>query len=71
MDREETQLHQVKTILSDWAHNKGHDKCWHHPEILKRLCHIIGISTDIDPELPPREEFQQGCKSYEEQLYDA
>ncbi len=62
-------LEEVRAVLQDWASNTGHDKCWHHPEILKRLCQIVGVSVDNDPCLPPREEFQQGCKAYEASLY--
>lgn len=56
-------------VLTKWANLKGHDKCWHHPEVLSELCGIFGIATDNDPCLPSRSEFKEGCRKYQEVMY--
>ncbi len=63
-------LAETRAILSRWAALKGHDKCWHHPEILGELCSLLGVPYDRDdPCLPPRNEFRNGCRAYEAKLY--
>lgn len=60
----------TEELLSAWANLKGHDRCWHHPEILKKLCEIWDITVSNDPCLPTREEFEKGCQKYQNELYN-
>lgn len=56
-------------ILNKWANLEGHDKCWHHPEILTELCNILQIPIKDPPVLPSREAFEDGCRCYADKLY--
>lgn len=60
---------EVKIILKQWADLKGHNKCFHHPEILTKLCVLTNISIQNNPELPSEEEFKQGCEAYRKEIY--
>jgi hypothetical protein len=69
------QIAQARLILQQWADLKGQDLCFHHPEILRRLCATLGVEPPItrdggpDPSLPPRAKFEAGCREYQDQLY--
>lgn len=58
----------VHSELVAWAALSGHDRCWHHPEILERLCAIMDVAVEPTP-LPPRCEFEDGCRKYADELY--
>lgn len=64
-------IEMARRILLRWARLQGHDKCWHHPEILTELCDLFDIDYEKHPpQLPPREEFRNGCIRYEGELYE-
>ena len=60
---------KMQIILETWANLEGHDKCWHHPEILTELCNILQIPIKDPPVLPSREAFESGCRCYADKLY--
>ena len=62
------QRDDVRSELIVWAALSGQDRCWHHPEILERLCAIMGIAVE-PTRLPPRCEFEAGCRKYTSELY--
>jgi hypothetical protein len=59
----------AKTILQDWANKQGHERCHWHPEILQKLADLFGVEPTVEPELPPRAEFEEGCKRYQDEEY--
>lgn len=65
----ENKFRETITILKNWANLKGQDNCWYHPEILKELCDIWNIPINNNSQLPPRNEFEKGCKSYQDKIY--
>ncbi|MDO8509125.1 MAG: hypothetical protein Q7S27_05580 [Nanoarchaeota archaeon] len=60
----------TKNLIQEWVDKKGHNQCWYYPEIFIALGLIHNVDVSKCPELPPREEFSQHCKIYEERLYD-
>jgi hypothetical protein len=64
---------KLKTIndeLTRWIGQQGHDSCWFYPEIFNRLCEILNIPVP-ERNLPPEEEFENGCHRYRKEIYDA
>ena len=61
-------LGMVMSIIKDWASLSGHDRCWHHPEILHEIAAVLGIKVEPTP-LPPRAEFEAGCTKYADVLF--
>jgi hypothetical protein len=68
MNKIEQQHAKAKTVVQEWANKKGHDRCWYYPELFRELAAIFEIAAS-DPCLPPRNEFEQGCRRYQEEVY--
>lgn len=62
------QLEGCKQIVSEWLGKQGHDKCHFYPELFKQLAEVLGLKAP-EAELPPRAEFEAGCKRYQDELY--
>ncbi len=62
-------LEQVKQILQQSIEKQGHERCWYHPDLFQKLIDLLEIKTAKNPCLPPRKEFEQGCKRYQEEQY--
>lgn len=62
------QLFRIKQAIKKWIDKQGHDKCWYYPEIFKEISDILEIKTDKNIEIP-EEEFELGCKNYQDELY--
>ena len=60
---------QTKAILQECANRQGHHKCWWNPEVLKSLMDLHHIKPTVEPNLPSREEFAEGCEAYAGDLY--
>lgn len=54
--------------LYEWADKTGHDRCFWHPDILESLCKILNIPV-VSTKLPPRCEFEEGCRKYQDEIY--
>ena len=62
-------LSLLEAELRSWASLTGQDLCWHHPEILQKLCKISDIKCEKGKCLPSKESFALGCQTYMEGLY--
>jgi hypothetical protein len=62
-------LEVVREILTEWAKLDGHDRCWFHPELLSRLCQVVGVPVIEKPIRMTRQEFQCGCLAYQDDLF--
>ena len=60
---------KCRNALKDWVGKQGHDRCWYYPEIFNRLCDILGVKASDHRNLPPRAEFEQGCRRYQNEEY--
>lgn len=63
-------LEQAKIVLQEWLDKQGHDRCWYYPEIFSKLVDILEVKATKDPSLPPRKEFEEGCKKYQQEQYE-
>lgn len=60
---------QVKEVIQEWVDKQGHDRCWYYPELFMKLAELCEITPTTLPSLPPREEFERGCKRYQEKEF--
>lgn len=64
------QNERAKAILQEWIDQQGHERCWYYPDLFNRLIKVYGIETTKEPNLPPRCEFEEGCRRYQEEEYE-
>ena len=62
-------LREVKRIVEECVNKQGPERCWYHPDLFMRLIEVLQIKGVKESCLPPREEFEQGCKKYQEEQY--
>lgn len=66
----EGQLAQVRGSIERFMNAQGHDRCWWYPEILGGLAKLLGIKQTVPSELPPRCEFEEGCRRFTREQYE-
>lgn len=59
---------EVRAAVEEWAGKQGHDHCWYYPDIFNRIAQIVGAEARSG-DLPPRLEFEAGCKRYQDEEY--
>ena len=62
-------LAKARQILQEWTDRQSHDKCWFAPEVLDKLVKCLGVEATVPANLPPLEEFRDGCWKYQDMLY--
>lgn len=60
---------EAKAIIQSWLDKQGHEKCWYYPELFRELATLFDLKPTVEPALPPRNEFKEGCSRYEEEIY--
>lgn len=60
---------EVREMLQQWVNKQGHDRCWYYPELFTALAERLDVRLAISPSLPPRCEFEDGCRRYQDQQY--
>ncbi len=60
---------EAKAIVQEWMNQQGHNRCHYYPELFKKLADLYGIKQTVDSCLPLREEFEAGCRKYQEEEY--
>lgn len=68
MNNIEEKFNKAKQIIEEWVSKQGHDKCWYHPDLFKKLAEIFEVEY-VDPGLPPINEFKKGCEKYQKEEY--
>lgn len=63
------EVEEARNILLTWAYQRGHDRCWYYPDVFLKLCELFDTVPSNHPDLPPREEFEAGCKRYQDEQY--
>ena len=66
--RDLAQIAAVRSALEEWAALQGHDLCHWHPRVLETIAAALGIER-ASAVLPPRAEFEEGCRRYQDELY--
>ncbi len=62
-------LAAIERIVQEWTDKQGHDRCWYYPELYRRIADVLGIEQKLPPSLPPRTEFEHGCRRYQDEEY--
>ncbi len=60
---------EARQVLEEWQGKKGHNRCWYYPELFNKLRGIFNVERSSQPELPPLEEFREGCRRYQAEEY--
>jgi hypothetical protein len=48
---------------------QGHERCWYYPDLFRRLATLFEVVPTVEPQLPPRPEFELGCRRYQDEEY--
>lgn len=68
-DRAKVKVAEAKRLLQEWVNKQGHERCWYYPEIFRPLAELFGIEMTVDPQRPPRSEFEGGCTKFQDEEY--
>jgi hypothetical protein len=56
---------ETQALIQEWLDRQGHDRCWYYPEVFSKLAALFGLGAKKPPRLPPRAEFEEGCRRYQ------
>ncbi len=59
----------AEQVLQQWLDKQSHDRCWYYPDLFNELVKIFKLSSTNVPNLPPRVEFEEGCRKYQDEEY--
>ncbi len=65
----ETRMQLVRDLVQGYVNRQGHDRCWYLPELFDKLAKTLDIEPTVQPGLPSREEFEKGCRRYQNEQY--
>jgi hypothetical protein len=60
---------QIAAAIEEWSLKQAHDRCWYYPDVFNRIANVLNLSTLAQPNLPPRAEFEEGCRRYQAEEY--
>jgi len=63
--KEQKELESVRAIVQEWLDKQGHERCWYYPELFNKLKDALNMKSQVDPALPTRQEFENGCKRFQ------
>ena len=69
MEELERKYNKARGIIQEWIDKQGHDRCWYYPDLFRRLAEIFEVRPSREPNLPPLEDFEKGCKRYQNEEY--
>jgi len=67
--KEKKELEEVRQITQEWMDQQGHNRCWYYPKLFAKLEKILGSHMTLKPVLPPRPEFEEECRKFQQQEY--
>ena len=62
-------LKEVRQITQEWLDQQGHNRCWYYPELFAKLTATLGLKITVDPALPSRPEFEEGCRRFQNEEF--
>jgi len=65
---ESEKIEKAKVILQSWVDQQGHERCWYYPDVFNQLVELFEVKGGENG-LPPRCEFEEGCRRYQEEQY--
>jgi hypothetical protein len=69
MSTADEKIKRIEAIIQEWVDKQGHERCWYYPELFRELGRVLDIHPSVQPGLPPRAEFEEGCRRYQEEEY--
>lgn len=60
---------EASKLVQQWLDKQGHERCWYYPDIFRSLAKVFGLTSKLPSNLPPRKEFENGCKKYQQEEY--
>lgn len=69
METPEQKLSRIEHLVQEWMDKQGHERCWYYPDLFRQIADVLEIEANIAPALPPREEFEHGCRRYQDEEY--
>jgi hypothetical protein len=48
---------------------QGHERCWYYPELFTELVNLFELVETQPRALPSREEFEKGCRRYQNEQF--
>lgn len=64
-------LDSLRQTVKAWLDKQGHDRCWYYPDLFRELAKALGLNPTKQPALPSIAEFQDGCRRYQQEEYQA
>ena len=62
-------LAAARRITQEWIDQHGHERCWYYPDLFERIAECLEVVPTVGPGLPPRAEFEAGCRRYQDEQY--
>jgi len=59
---------EIKRHITEWVSKQGEEQCWYYPEIFRPIAELCGVDY-VDPNLPPRCDFERGCIRFQDEMY--
>ena len=66
----ERKYNEARQVVQEFLNKQGQDKCHYYPELFAELAKIFDVQTTAKPKLPPRSEFEEGCRKYQDEIYN-
>ncbi len=60
---------QTLDIVEEFLNKEGQNKCHYYPDLFNKLAELYSLKTHNLDTLPPRKEFEEGCKKHQDELY--
>lgn len=61
---------KAKSIIQEWVDQQGHERCWYYPDLFNELVKLFEIKQTVESKLPPRKEFEEGCRRYQAEQFE-
>ncbi len=66
-------LFNIEQAVRKWINMQDHNRCWYYPEIFQEIIEILEIEVTVSQfvgmNFINREEFEKGCKKYQDEIY--
>lgn len=62
-------IKEIQQTIMEWDGKEGHDRCWYYPDLFAKIAEIVDVPLNQSPALPPRPEFEEGCRRFQSQEF--
>lgn len=61
-------LATITKVVTEWQAKEGHDACWYYPDLFAQIMTALNIEPKLHS-VPPRGQFEDGCRKFQDQTY--